>query len=319
MKFGTFQNLFSMTQNKKNAGLFTEDINTFLKLKQQSSGWPSWVQTESDQETYIKMYEINEGILLDPLQIERNEGLRSLAKLFLVSFWGKFAQRDKIKKTLHVSEPFDFFKCITDESKIIKNIEFPTTEIAEIHFEETEDFIQTSNKTNIFIAAYTTAQARMKLYQILDILQKNVVYYDTDSIIYIDKPGISTQIQVGDFLGDLTNEIEPPNYICEFVSGGPKNYSYKLQTPDTSGNQYICKIKGISLNFSAAQKINFHSMKQLILHDDTNSIKITDPHKIKRNKKSTEIETVQTVKTYNFTYDKHIVKDDFITYPYGYF
>jgi len=73
----------------KTGGLFTEYINKFLRLKQQADGWPSWVKTEEDKERYIQEYEEKEGIKLDPTQIEKNSGLRSLAKLMLNSFWGK--------------------------------------------------------------------------------------------------------------------------------------------------------------------------------------------------------------------------------------
>lgn len=67
----------------KQGGLFTEYVNTFLKLKQEASGWPDWVKTEEDKEEYINNYAINEGIQLDIDHIKKNPGLRSLAKLAL--------------------------------------------------------------------------------------------------------------------------------------------------------------------------------------------------------------------------------------------
>jgi hypothetical protein len=35
-------------------------------------------------------------------------------------------------------------------------------------------------------------------------------------------------IKYGDRLGDMTSELKPGKYIEEFVSGGPKIYSYKV-------------------------------------------------------------------------------------------
>jgi len=70
-------------------GLFTEYISIFMKLKQEKSGWPSWVKTDSDAEKYIREYEEHVGVKLDPAEIEKNAGLRAIAKLFLNSFWGK--------------------------------------------------------------------------------------------------------------------------------------------------------------------------------------------------------------------------------------
>ena len=68
-------------------GLFTKYINAFLKLKQQASDWPSWVQTDADKDDYIRQYEEREGVKLDPDKIQKNPALRSLAKLCLNSFW----------------------------------------------------------------------------------------------------------------------------------------------------------------------------------------------------------------------------------------
>jgi len=45
------------------------------------------VQTQEDRDRYIRDYEAREGIILDPNEIEKNEGLRSIAKLMLNSFW----------------------------------------------------------------------------------------------------------------------------------------------------------------------------------------------------------------------------------------
>ncbi len=71
----------------QDTGLFTKYVNTFLKLKQEADGWPSWVKTEEDKDLYIEDYEKNEGIHLDKEKIQKNPGLRSLAKLMLNSFW----------------------------------------------------------------------------------------------------------------------------------------------------------------------------------------------------------------------------------------
>ena len=45
-----------------------------------------------------------------------------------------------------------------------------------------------NTRGNIFIALFTTAIARLKLYEALDVLQQRVLYYDTDSVIYKSKP-----------------------------------------------------------------------------------------------------------------------------------
>ena len=63
-------------------GLFAEYIDTFLKLKQEVSGWPGRCQgDETLRVNYVDDYHRREGISLNPDRIEKNPGLRSLAKL----------------------------------------------------------------------------------------------------------------------------------------------------------------------------------------------------------------------------------------------
>jgi len=50
-------------------GQFAEYVDMFLKLKQESSGYPSWVQSEEDKDRYIEDYRRAEGIALDKASI----------------------------------------------------------------------------------------------------------------------------------------------------------------------------------------------------------------------------------------------------------
>ena len=92
-----------------NTGLFVGYVNTFLKLKQEADGWPSWCTTEELKEKYVADYAKKEGkivgnnsvayavhlsgIQLDPTKIARNPALRSLAKLMLNSHWYVFSEQ----------------------------------------------------------------------------------------------------------------------------------------------------------------------------------------------------------------------------------
>jgi hypothetical protein len=62
-------------------GLFVEYINTFLKLKAEASGYPSWVRTPADEDQYIWQFFESKGILLDKDSISYNASKRGLAKL----------------------------------------------------------------------------------------------------------------------------------------------------------------------------------------------------------------------------------------------
>ena len=70
----------------KTGGIFTEYVNTFLKIKQEASDWPQWCTTDDLKQKYIDEYYEREGILLDVDNIKNNPGLRRLAKLMLNRF-----------------------------------------------------------------------------------------------------------------------------------------------------------------------------------------------------------------------------------------
>lgn len=92
-------------------GLFTDYVNMFLKLKQEASGFPEESKTEEQKRKYICQYKKKEGIQLEYEKIDKNPGLRCLAKLCLNSFGGKFGQRLSMRQSnfFHDSETDKFF------------------------------------------------------------------------------------------------------------------------------------------------------------------------------------------------------------------
>ena len=98
----------------------------------------------------------------------------------------------------------------------VKDVYFPTSEIAAVHWVNSSDFEQQDTSTNVFIAAFTTAWARIKLYSELEKLNDDVLYHDTDSIIY--KSNGLNDPPLGNFLGDFTDELDG-DVITTFVSG----------------------------------------------------------------------------------------------------
>ena len=70
--------------------LFKEYVDTFLKMKQEASGYPKDCVTDEQKQHYVDQYEQHEGIQLKQDDIEYNPGLRYLAKLLLNSLWGMY-------------------------------------------------------------------------------------------------------------------------------------------------------------------------------------------------------------------------------------
>lgn len=88
-----------------------------------------------------------------------------------------------------------------------------------------------------------------------------VLYYDTDSVVYTWKPG-ETEAALGDYLGDMSNELDEDDYIEEFISAGAKNYGYV-----TAKVKSCVKVKGFSLNVRRMAQLNYEVMKQNILDE----------------------------------------------------
>ena len=64
-------------------GLFTSYINDFLRIKQESDGWPSGADTDEKKQAFLDEWKRREGIKLRPEKMVKNSGLRALAKLCL--------------------------------------------------------------------------------------------------------------------------------------------------------------------------------------------------------------------------------------------
>jgi hypothetical protein len=68
----------------------------------------------------------------------------------------------------------------------------------------------------------------------------------------------------------MTLELKPNEIISEVVCAGPKNYAYKTQNSMTAESKTVCKVCGITHNYSASQVVNFEKMKDNILTMDEN-------------------------------------------------
>ena len=49
------------------------------------------------------------------------------------------------------------------------------------------------------------------------------------------------------------------------MSGGPKNFSYKVVDTSTGERKHVCKVRGITLNCNASPLVNFDVIRDMIL------------------------------------------------------
>ncbi|XP_061170591.1 uncharacterized protein LOC133179932 [Saccostrea echinata] len=204
--------------------LFRPYIDTFLKIKQEASGFPPECQTEEQQLNYIHQFLEKEGIRMDRLSIEKNPVRRTIAKLFLNCLWGKFAQRLLLPKTKYLDEEEELQELLQDLTIDIKGIQL----------------LENKEKAE------------------LDMMLRNrVLYFDTDSIVYQHKEG-QFNPTLGNSLGEWTDELDG-DHIIKFMSGGPKNYAYL-----TAKGKSILKVKGLTLNFRASNIVSPETLEKML-------------------------------------------------------
>jgi hypothetical protein len=240
--------------------LFKEYVQTFYKKKLLSSKLQFSTDTEID--CFIKQVKEKEGIDISGKDdFQPNPGLRQLTKLMLNNLWGRYGMRENLCQNVFVSRFEKLVKMLLDPTIEVVGVRLVTEKIVQIIFKNIDtDFVPLAKDTNIFIAVTTTAWARICLYKALDKIGERVIYCDTDSVIYEKSENPKENLQIGGFLGEMTNELDPDDYIVDFVSGGPKNYAYC-----TLKGKIVVKIKGFTLNAVNASTFSFVNIKNIIL------------------------------------------------------
>ena len=194
---------------------------------------------------------------------EGNKGLEAIAKMCINGPTGKWGfNPEKQKGTRLVTECEEFYRYLCGSWEHV-NVNVITDEAATVSVHENSEFTE-HQRSNVYISAFITAYARLKLFnEALDPLKHLVLYFDTDSVIYVS-PNADHLIPV-DTTGEMglwTSEAEEDDFFTEFVSCGPKTYALKSK----SGKRDIAKSKGFSLHFANQQKFNFDTLKEQVLY-----------------------------------------------------
>ena len=161
-------------------GLMKEYVEKFLKIKTCNGG----VLTEEECEQLNKEHkQLGLDIVITPGETSDNRGMKEIAKLCLNSLWGKFGQRSNLDSY----EFYDESKYIVFINRLLSNkIETKSWNIinencVEHHYNENfEDIIESTNISEI-TAIFTAANARARLYSLLEWLDPSqFLYCDTD-------------------------------------------------------------------------------------------------------------------------------------------
>lgn len=296
---------------EKSNELFKGYVKDFMKIKLETSPWKEDFETVED---YILAVKQCLDIDLQPENIVPNPGKRAVAKICLNSLWGKFGQRNNMAKSEYVTTAKRFYELLLDDRLEISQTTFLNEDIVQVTYKYLNEYVEDSFSTNVFIAAFTTSNARLRLYDMLDKLGNNVAYYDTDSVVYIEDD--SVRVKTGSMLGEWTDELGKGIHITEWASTGPKSYAYAL-----NNGKEVAKVKGFTLNYENSQLLNRRSMEEII-DKQTQHVELKY-NMITRNKENKTLVNKLVAKKFKFEYDKRMImrtdSDDTIeTLPWGY-
>ena len=249
------------------------------------------------------------GIELDELQ--ENPGLRFIAKICLNSLWGKFGQNVKVKHSEYIDSERAFYRLILDDKIDQISLSFLNDTMVYANYEMRDEFIRTNYNTNLYIACFTTSWARLRLYNMLEKLDRNVCYCHTDSIVYTENEQ-TMDSYIGDALGEWTDELGR-NHMEFWCCAQAKDYGYIL-----NNGKYAGKVKGFNVNAESEQQMTNEQRVKLI----KGAVNNIDINYNRFDIKNCEIITKHMVKEWAFKFDKRMIRtiseNEIDTLPYGY-
>jgi len=343
--------------SRKSKELFSEYIKTFFKIKLSASARPEGESAE-DFDRFISETEKREGIKLKKEELIFNPGLRSIGKLCCNSFWGRLGMRDAFPTVSLIFDLRKLNEILDDERNEVSAVRIVSENcVAVIQTCRSPDLLTFSNNTNIYLAVFTTAYARMRHFNLIGFLDSKFFYGDTDSVIAEIHPDESQNLRIGEFMGELTNELKPGEVISQFVCGGAKVYGIK-----TSLGRCFVKSKGFAVNANSAAAFSFENLERVVksyfeknldpetgrvnlkpmsmkekkalrqdlftrFHESTSTkssagvsedaISVYTANRIKRDLSWNLFSTIEQ-KIYSFQFDKKIVLSDGSCVPFGY-
>lgn len=249
---------------------FAAYVNYFFQLKQEAEGWKKLggssenPSIEEQNELVERLYQQNGNLArIRPEKVKKNAVLRSLAKLYLNSLWGKFAQKSSKTQhsTIYGTQQFlELWNNTQIDQGACKFREI-SPGVYKTSYNLKNEFVNPVRHGNLFIAAKVTETARCVLHKkMLQVGPENIIYCDTDSIIFLYEATMGILTDVG--LGKWTDEY--PNQVIEHVYAlAPKLYSLRLRQKGATHYETF-RAKGIQLTLENQHRMLFETVKPLI-------------------------------------------------------
>ncbi len=241
----------------------------------------------------------------------------------LNTLYGKFGQRPDLPTTKIARDYQEMWDIFNDPELEVMGEDL-IEDMLLINYKHKDIENARVGNTSVAIASFVTAYARIELYNELQKIEESspesVLYFDTDSIVFVHKPGCYHPF-IGNYLGEMTDEIaeefKNDARIEEFYSLGPKTYGFRVSTQ--SGDKYRLKAKGITQNIASLDSFNFDSIKEKAIAkaDGTPTTPSYVPQIQFRTNRQHIVTTKELTKKFDITSDKRIAFGN-RTLPYGY-
>ena len=95
--------------------------------------------------------------------------------LSFFSLWGKFGERQNKPVTHCITQPSQLFQLLEDPVNEIHSVRTCSEDVMELVVSKAEHEFQRSFKQNVFIAAFTTSLAHLKLYEAQLVTERYIV------------------------------------------------------------------------------------------------------------------------------------------------
>lgn len=175
--------------------------------------------------------------------------------------------RNLLSKVTLVSCRADLWELLDNVKIEVSSLDFENinqpNEVCIVTWNDKPEFVEENDSSNVILAIWTTSAARLHLYEALKKVEEaggEILYMDTDSIIYKIRDDQDDPLKEGEFFGELTDE-EPGKRITEFLSGGCKNYAYWVEDVETGKGDYRMKVRGFSLDWATRGLLPYEKFK----------------------------------------------------------
>ncbi len=300
-----------------------------LKAKIESLGFPDDCATNELKQTYIDnqnaMYHFESP--LEVASVVKNASICTLAKTTINSFWGRWGMNTNKGEMVIMSDYIELLKLHNNPNIILGQVIdiTPKSFMVTYQFEDEDAPIQ--GNLSLAIAIFTTCYARLHLYeQALEKLRpEQILYYDTDSVIWVQKQGWGTLEmgeKVGQFKDELSDKYGSGSYISKFFCRGPKSYGYEIVNIDGIKIDSTCLAKGVNFSSRSREVFNPEAMLAAVQAFDGRKILIINPCKICRNKATATLYNREEIKQWSVVYTKHMFlgpAENYSTLPFGYY